>query len=227
MISPLETVRICIDKLVFCETLTKLGFPAIPTSTSVDTIGVTRVVLKERFGAGARGLLLDVAPLEATTRARELTAPLFQPFIRGVEYSADAYVGRNGRTRGVVARRRDVVVGGESQITTTLRHAGIESLCAQIAEKLGIFGHCVFQLIEDERGQLHVIECNARFGGASTLSIAAGLDSFCWFLLESRGQSLDSRPFVRPPRELRQVRYACDQVAEYAPSATHKISEAR
>jgi carbamoyl-phosphate synthase large subunit len=214
MISPPDTVHNCIDKLAFCETLTGFGFPAIPTSTSIDAIAAPRLVLKERFGAGSQGLHLDIAPADARAKAGSLSAPIFQPFIAGVEYSADVYVDRGGSAHGVVVRRRDVVLGGESQVTTTVRHARAESLCAAIAAKLGIYGHCVFQLIEDERGQLHIIECNARFGGASTLSVAAGLDSFCWFLLESRAQTLGSAPFVRAPRELRQVRYACDRVEE-------------
>jgi carbamoyl-phosphate synthase large subunit len=80
---------------------------------------------------------------------------------------------------------------------------------------LGIYGHAVFQLIQSSTGGLHVIECNARFGGASTLSIAAGLDSFYWFLLEACGDSLSQYPFARCRRELRQIRFARDLVIDH------------
>jgi len=57
---------------------------------------------------------------------------------------------------------------------------------------------------------LHVIECNTRFGGASTASIAAGLDSFYWGLLESSGVDMSDYPFLRTSGEVRQVRVPSD-----------------
>jgi carbamoyl-phosphate synthase large subunit len=57
---------------------------------------------------------------------------------------------------------------------------------------------------------LQIIECNTRFGGASTASIAAGLDSFYWSLLESSGADVSQAPFLRIPGEVRQVRAPTD-----------------
>jgi carbamoyl-phosphate synthase large subunit len=101
-------------------------------------------------------------------------------------------------------------VDGESQITSSIKNKKIESLCLKAAALLGITGHAVFQLLSDAEGQLHVIECNPRFGGASTLSVAMGLHSFEWFMLESLKKPLP--PFVRSKKERRQVRFSADEV---------------
>jgi carbamoyl-phosphate synthase large subunit len=57
-----------------------------------------------------------------------------------------------------------------------------------------------------------LVECNPRFGGASSLSVEAGLDSFRWFLLEAGGHSLELTPFRRASRDLRLVRFAADWI---------------
>jgi len=104
------------------------------------------------------------------------------------------------------------VVNGESQITATYRCRAIERLCAEVAISLSLRGHVMFQLLVDQQKEVHFIECNCRFGGASTLSVAAGLDSFYWFILETIGVDLDEIPVVLESSQLRQIRYATDKV---------------
>ncbi|MNC49272.1 carbamoyl phosphate synthase-like protein [compost metagenome] len=70
----------------------------------------------------------------------------------------------------------------------------------------------IFQVIIDHAGEYHFIECNTRFGGASRLSVEAGLDSFYWFLLEAEGNDLAEYPFVRSAQEKRLIRYAEDLI---------------
>src|SRR5690606_31781337 len=104
------------------------------------------------------------------------------------------------------------VVHGESQVTATFRDSKLEMLCAAFAEKLGIYGHAVMQIMIDAAGEYHIIECNARLGGASRLSLEMGLDSIYWFLLESQGVDLDEYPFSRSAVEKRLIRYAEDVI---------------
>ena len=107
------------------------------------------------------------------------------------------------------------MINGESQITTTVNLPSVEAVCRQAAESLPLYGHVVMQVIVDGSGHVHLIECNARFGGASTLSVAAGLDSFYWFLLESTGVDIAHHPFTYDPtRPLRQIRHAADVVQQ-------------
>jgi carbamoyl-phosphate synthase large subunit len=57
---------------------------------------------------------------------------------------------------------------------------------------------------------MHVIECNARFGGASTTGIAAGVSSFYWSILEAQGVDVDDYSFSRIMGEIRQIRVPSD-----------------
>ena len=105
-------------------------------------------------------------------------------------------------------------MSGEPQITSTHSHPKMEELVKKLLNAYDFYGHIIIQIIEDSAGDLHIIECNARFGGASTLSIAVGLDSFYWFLLEAQGVDVDSYPFSRSMQEKRQIRGATDLVIE-------------
>lgn len=214
MAAGVEPTAGSLDKLAFYEHCRALDIPAIETRLKPDGLNADWYVVKERYGAGSRQLGLKLSQREAEVWARKMEQPVFQPFVSGKEYSVDAYVDQSGRVKGAVCRTRDVVVNGESQITTTVNDVVLEKKCTEYIEQLGLYGHVVLQVLVDETGKITVIECNARFGGASTLSIAAGLDSLYWFLLESRGEDLRQYPFKRREKELRQVRYPQDLVME-------------
>ena len=210
MVSGPEPVAVCLDKLRFFESARTAGFPVIPASRDVDAIDASHLVVKEQFGAGARSIGIDLDREQALAHAMALEQPIFQPFIDGSEISIDLYVDRSGAVKGVVLRTRDSVVNGESQVTTTFRDEAIESTCAELAQSLGLYGHAVIQAFMTDDGGLHIIECNGRIGGASMLSLTAGLDSLYWFALEAAGEDIGSYPFVRASRPVRQVRFPQD-----------------
>jgi carbamoyl-phosphate synthase large subunit len=141
--------------------------------------------------------------------AATLTNPIFHPFIEGKEYSVDLYISKNGKAKGGVVRSRDVVVNGESQITTTVENKKILEVSTKLAEALKLYGHVVLQVLQNNEN-IYIIECNSRFGGASTLSLAAGLDSFYWFLLESNKINIDGYPFVPSKKVKKQIRFPED-----------------
>lgn len=214
MVSHHNAVQKCLDKLEFYKTLQSMGFPAIVTSLSTKDIDSVYYVVKERLGAGSCSIGLQLTEREAIDHARKLETPIFQPFVLGREYSADLYIDIVGCVRGVVIRSRDKVVGGESQITTSLRDERLETACSNLAKALNLFGHVVFQIIVDLNGDYHFIECNSRFGGASSLSQAVGLESLYWFLLEVLQKDLDQYPFVRATIEKKQIRYSEDLIID-------------
>ena len=123
--------------------------------------------------------------------------------IDGTEISIDAWLDQNSRVKGLVLRYRVHVVNGESQVTKTFRDKTLEYEFANILNKLSLRGPVVMQAFIDSSRELHIIECNARFGGASSASIAVGLDSFRWSLLEAAGMLDDSHLFVRSLSEVK------------------------
>ncbi|GAA0551599.1 carbamoyl-phosphate synthase large subunit [Rhizomicrobium palustre] len=207
LVSPAASITRCLDKLAFARFGLEKGLPFIPTFEAPQGDGP--FVVKERFGAGSRGLGLNLSKDAALAHGAKLEAPIYQPQIRGREISIDAWLDQAHKVKGLVLRGRDSVVDGESQITTTFRDAGLEKAAATILEALELSGPVVMQAFVVD-GKLAVIECNPRFGGASTTSIAAGLDSFTWSLTEAFGGGVAALSFDRVPGEVRQIRVPGD-----------------
>lgn len=90
-------------------------------------------------------------------------------FLEGSEVSVDCYVSREGQIIYIVPRTRDIILGGESIVTTTIE----SSVCCDVTEKLllkaKIKGPAVLQGMLSEENFVP-FEINLRFGGASVLS---------------------------------------------------------
>lgn len=211
MISDVNSIDMTLDKLKFHDILAKNGLPVIPTSSSIEEISNSETyVVKERFGAGSISIGVNLKKEETLIHSKKLEDPIFQPCIKGTEISVDLFVDSKGVTKGIVPRKRELVVNGESQITTTFRNEAVEKVSQKMVEILNIRGHAVLQLFIDNNEGIHIIECNSRFGGASSLSLKYGLDSFYWAILESIGQSLTDYKFHSRKNDLKQVRFADD-----------------
>ena len=204
VVSSSRTIRLALDKLAFASAGAQSGLPTVPTFVSLPPAADGPFVVKERFGAGSRNIALNVGPNEALRASTSMASPVFQPYLRGEEYSADAWISRSGAVRGPVVRRRDTVTDGEATVTTTFRDAALEDVAKSVLTWLPARGPVNIQLLQTEDGSIHIIELNARFGGASTCSMRAGLDVWAWELAEHRG--LEPEPFLRLAGEVRQTR---------------------
>jgi carbamoyl-phosphate synthase large subunit len=215
MTPPIGGVRLCLDKLLFYDTFKDHPqVNAIHTTTEPGNFNCSRWVVKERFGSGSRNIKLNLAMKEAREAGSQLDNPVYQPFIEGREFSVDIYLNKFSQPVGSVTRSRDGIVNGESQVTTTVEMPRIEEMCLSAASTLGLNSHLVFQTIVDLEDNIHVIECNCRFGGASSLSLAAGLDSFYWFFMECAGDDISQIGFNRKSHQLRQIRYPKDKIVQ-------------
>lgn len=211
MVSGEDTIRTVTDKLAFFHALERAGRPGIPTFANIDELSSDLYCVKERYGTGSRRLGSRLSKREAIAHARQVVDPLFQPHIEGTEYSADVYVDNKGRTKGAVVRVRDLIQNGAAVVTTTVRNPVFEEACAGVAQELGLRGHGVIQFMVDGNGKIYFLECNARWGSASSIGPHVGLKSLWWFLLESMGVPLDTVPFIRSG-EKRQVLYTAELV---------------
>jgi carbamoyl-phosphate synthase large subunit len=210
MTSSEEAVSLCLDKLAFAAFGKRNALPFISTEVDADAVAGERLVVKERFGAGARAIGLNLSKEAARLHAKTLREPIFQPYLTGNEISIDAWLYESHQVKGLVLRRREVLLNGESQVTTTFRRPDFEVQAIRVLQALKLSGPVVLQAIITADKHLQVIECNARFGGASTTAIEAGLDSLYWSLLEANGVNVFDYVFARIPGELRQVRVPSD-----------------
>mgnify|MGYP001352455388 CR=1 FL=1 len=203
MISEPSSIINCVDKLEFSNIR---NLSIIPSSESINDLNAVSYVVKERFGAGSESIGINLAKDEAINHSKNLQNPIFQPFIKGKEFSVDAYIDMSGVVKGIIIRERVLVINGESQITKTKIDQYLEDSFKKIITSLNLYGHVILQAILDDNQNIHVIECNPRFGGASAISVKSGLDSFYWTYLESRGISIEKYPFHKPVKEITQIR---------------------
>ena len=210
IVSNRDAIVQCLDKALFANVGLRRGLPVIATSASIDEINAQSFVVKERFGSGSRTIAIGLDKDAAIAHAKTLDQPIFQPFIKGREVSIDAWADRNCTVKGVVLRRRDEVVNGESRISTTFRDVVLEIQAKQWIQTWEICGPVVMQILLNSSGTPYIIELNPRFGGASTASIQVGLDSLYWSLLEALGKDVSDYQFMRASTEVRQIRIPTD-----------------
>ena len=214
MVSNIEVVRLCLDKYLFHIKLKDLYNFVIPTFQKLENVKSEKLVVKERFGSGSNQIGLNMTKKQANSFSKGLQNPIFQPYIFGTEYTVDIYLNQSHEIKGIVTRERLKVVDGESHLTKTVYNKNLESICKDIVKKIHFKGHINLQFIKDTNGNFHLIECNPRFGGASSLSLAVGLDSFYWFILETSGFSLAEYPFIRERKEKILIKYLTELIIE-------------
>ncbi len=212
MVPNSQTVDFCLDKLLFSSKCNQLQLPAITSSLEINEFNSVTYVVKERYGAGSISIGINLNKELALIHAKTLENPIFQPFIAGREISVDAYISKSGTIKGLITRFRNVVENGESLITETFYDENLYKNLTVILKKLNLYGHIILQIIIDLDNTIHIIECNSRFGGASTISIEAGLDSFYWFILEANGDNIDNLPFQLKKQKITQIRFPKDLI---------------
>lgn len=213
IVSPLESINICLDKKAFSDFGFTNNLQFIPSAYDINEIKSTLFVVKERFGAGSRSIGIGLNKSDALIHASNLENPIFQPFIDGLEISVDAWLNKSFKVKGIILRKRVKVVDGESLITSTFSNVKLEKEIVQILEKLKLSGPIVLQAIIDTNEKIHIIECNTRFGGASSTGIAAGVDSLFWSILEANNVDIEKYPFIRSSKEIRQIRLTADYIS--------------
>lgn len=212
MVPDPQSVEMCLDKLLFSSTCLNLKLPVINSDLQIDKCDSNSFVVKERYGAGSLSIAINVNKDSAIKHSQTLKNPLFQPFIHGTEVSVDSYITKSGIVKGIVTRFRSVVDNGESVVTESFFNEALNNELFDILRKLNLYGHVILQIILDANNKINIIECNSRFGGASTLSIEAGLDSFYWFLNEANGINIDIMPFQLKKQKITQIRFPQDLI---------------
>jgi|TARA_B100001964_G_scaffold242787_1_gene318650 carbamoyl-phosphate synthase large subunit len=208
-ISPIKTIKICNDKYLFSKFGEKNNLPLIYSGLQINEIKNRYYVVKERYGSGSNLISLKLSKKNAIEYAKKIKSPIYQPFINGKEISVDAWFDKKSKLIGLSLRERFVVKNGESQITKTFQNNIIERKFKKVFSHFKFCGPVVFQAIIDKKN-IHIIECNPRFGGATTASINIGLDVFYWTIAEMLGISSDEFKFLRNNIESTQIRIPQD-----------------
>lgn len=196
LLSSCDAINLCKDKLSFPTKITISGLKHIPSLLSPNQSNYPKWVIKERYGSGSRGVGANLSKNDAVNLALSLEEPIFQPYIEGVEFTAEGWINRDGECMAVLLRWRDKVVNGESFVSTTFRNTDWENKIKTLFSSInGLKGHCLGQFIVDHDENLNLVEINPRLGGASPLSLSSGLNSILWSLREESGKQFSDSDF--------------------------------
>ncbi|HKX09232.1 MAG TPA: ATP-grasp domain-containing protein [Stellaceae bacterium] len=208
-----ETIALCQDKGRFAAFCWTEGFPIAHTYEPDEMPAQFPVFVRPITGAGGAG----ARRIDTMAQWRDLGAErdglIIQDFVEADEYTVDTLMDLEGRPIQAVARRRLLVRGGEAQKSRVEDVPALTDLALAIGARLRLVGHNVIQCFRGSSGALNLIEVNPRFGGASNLSIVAGLDSPNRLVALASGDR--SASTARPIRYgLGMLRYSRDVIVE-------------
>ena len=175
-VSPLDALAVCQDKLAFHAFCTAHGFPVLPNLADADAWGAP-MFIRHRRGKGPLTNLRIDGDEDIRRLFPDRSDYLVQRSLDGQEYSCDLLMDLEGRPLQCFVRERQRLVAGESWRTRSVDIPAISTLACALGETLSLRGHNLIQLFWSEEEGAHLTEVNARFGGASNLSIHGGLAS--------------------------------------------------
>lgn len=190
VVSPYNSVKKSIDKFKFFKFCNQHSIPTINTVNNLSDIKKLKsnsYVLKDNFGSGSKKIYKKIG-LNHLTLLVEKTKNsnyIIQDFCDSKkEYSVDAWYSGDLRLSNFVVRERKYVDDGESKITTIVKKFKLTKQLERYLKKFRFYGPINFQFFL-KNNSIIFIECNPRFGGASTFSIKSGLDLFYYSILNS------------------------------------------
>jgi len=188
-ISPFETVKNCLHKDLFQKFCESKSLPIIPKANNAEY----PCFAKPCIGSASKGVRLILTKDEKLAFLKNKSEKfLFQKYIKGNEYTVDAFISKSRKECMISPRIRLATSGGESVVSKTINHSQIERISKKVVEVFGLIGPVTIQFIEDaETKQIFLMEVNPRLGGGVLASIKAGYNIPKFILQDSLGLKID------------------------------------
>jgi carbamoyl-phosphate synthase large subunit len=217
----------CLDKAAFAAALSAAGVPHPTTVRSASDAQLIAGpwVVKPARGRGSRDVVFVDDPRDLAHAFATVPDAIAQTRLTGLEFTADALVGRDGTLLTCVPRWRDETRGGISVRGTTFDSTAVTTVVAATLRAVGHTGPANVQgFVADPAAltadpdawvDVTVVEVNPRFSGGLPLTLAAGADVVGTYLagiLDPAAElpRLTYRPDVRMSRHFAEVYYAGD-----------------
>lgn len=223
-----QTAEIISDKWLTYQFFKNHNIPAPPSWLPEALPPEPRdypLFVKPRRGSASKDTYKVSDESELKCSLLRVRAPIIQKYLDGLEITTDVFCDFEGNVLGAVSRLRLETRAGEISKGKTVYFPQILQSCVRIAHLLGVVGPMNVQgfIVGDT---VYFTEINARFGGGTPLSIAAGANAPLWYLQLAAGLPINPPPLGTYIRELYMTRY--DQTlflseAEYASMASRHL----
>lgn len=164
---------LCQDKRRFVQACAELRLATPRTYAVGEAPERFPVFVRPVRGAGGRG----ARRIDSAAELPSDDALLVQDLETSPEYTVDVLMDLAGRPLQAVARERLMVRDGEAVKSRVVDAPDLTEPALRLCAALGLVGHNVVQAFHAPGSGPRFIEVNPRFGGASNLSIRAGLAS--------------------------------------------------
>jgi carbamoyl-phosphate synthase large subunit len=171
-----DTARDTFDKYGTHVTLRELGLPSPPTVLPGEQPESYPVMVKPRWGSGARSIHPAADRREMEFFIDYVKEPVMvQRLMGGPEFSMDILCDLDGRCLNSIPRTMIESRGGESIKGTVIHDEELIDLGRRVGEALGVRGPCTVQAFRDPEIGLGITDVNTRFGGAFPAPMYAAL----------------------------------------------------
>jgi carbamoyl-phosphate synthase large subunit len=171
-----DVARATFDKYETHRLLERLGLPSPPTVLPGDPVPGYPVMIKPRWGSGARSIFRAEDEREAEFLTAYIREPaMVQRAMQGPEFSIDTLSDLDGRCLNAIPRTMIESRGGESIKGTVIADEELTDLGRRVVEALGCRGPCTVQVFRDREVGLGITDVNTRFGGACPAHLYAAL----------------------------------------------------
>jgi carbamoyl-phosphate synthase large subunit len=190
-----EIARQTFDKYETHLLLQTLGLPSPPTVLPGEPVDSYPVMVKPRWGSGARSIFHAADEREAEFLAAYIREPaMIQRAMQGPELSIDCMSDLDGRCLNAIPRTMLESRGGESIKGTVIYDGELIDLGRRVVEALGVRGPCTVQVFRDPEIGLAITDVNTRFGGACPAHLYAALPGRTYpelIVRMARGESIE------------------------------------
>ncbi|WP_169253449.1 ATP-grasp domain-containing protein [Brevibacterium sp. 'Marine'] len=205
-----DAQNIVLDKHQMAARLRDRGLPTPATWLGSETDMAKaansdgRFIVKHRFGSGSDGVrtatdeTLQAMVMESAKAARDAggkpttlgeDAVIIQTLLPGAEFGVDGVFSLDGTggLNGALARRKDRMRGGDTDVATTVAANGFTQVLVELGDLLKPVGPIDVDFKEDTEGSPQVIDINPRFGGGYPFCHLAGADVPAYIVRELAG----------------------------------------
>lgn len=194
--SPIELVDICMDKLKTYEYIRDLGYPGVPTFSTVDEMIALLdegyfdypLIVKPAEGKASQGVHQVNDEAELRDWVKDIEDPIIQPHLKDKEYSIDAYLDLiSGELIDVVMKEKLSMANGASDKTVSTTNEELESLITAFLRDSNFKGPIDIDCFE-YKGKYYISEINPRFGASYIYAHELGHNFMTYIVNNMRGE---------------------------------------